>query len=49
MVFCLSKVGEGMQGGSVLRGLRLAQGAQHIAAVTRHKGHATSGTDARQE
>ena len=23
--------------------------AQHIAAVTRHKGHATSGTDARQE
>lgn len=25
------------------------QFAQHIAAVTRHKGHATSGTDARQE
>jgi hypothetical protein len=43
------KVGEGMQGGGLLWGLRLAKCPQYVAQVTRHKGHATSGTDARQE
>jgi hypothetical protein len=42
-------VNERMRCGGFLWGLRLTQSPQHIAQVTRHKGHATSGTDARQE
>jgi hypothetical protein len=32
-----------------LRPLRLAQCAQYVAQVTRHKGHATSAADALKE